>query len=93
MSDAVTGLPARMLGMPGFAVLGAGEYGGELDLLVETIETVIGCAGCGVVATPHGRRDHLVRDIASAGRPVLLVWRKRLWRCDEPGAAGERGRD
>ncbi len=84
MSEDGTGLPATMLGLPGFAVLAAGEYGGELELLVETTETVTGCTGCGVVATPHGRRDHLVRDIPSAGRPVLLVWRKRLWRCDEP---------
>ncbi len=84
MSDQGTGLPATMLGLPGFAVLAAGEYGGELELLVETVETVTGCTACGVLATAHGRRDHLVRDIPSAGRPVLLVWRKRLWRCDEP---------
>jgi transposase len=78
------GLPVVMLGLPGFVVLAAGEYGGELELLVETSQTVTGCPGCGVVATPHGRRDHLVRDIPSAGRPVLLVWRKRIWRCEEP---------
>lgn len=89
MSDDVTGLPATMLGLPGFEVLAAGDYGGELELLIESTETVTGCPSCGVVATPHGRRDHLVRDIPSAGRPVLLVWRKRLWRCEEP-ACGKR---
>jgi transposase len=73
-----------MLGLSGFSVLAAGEYGGELEMLVETTEVVTGCPGCGVLATPHGRRDHLVRDIPSADRPVLLVWRKRLWRCEEP---------
>jgi len=83
VTDEVTVLPARMLGLSGFVVLAAGEYGGELELLVETTETSTGCRACGVVATPHGRRVHLVRDIPSAGRPVLLVWRKRLWRCDE----------
>lgn len=76
---------ARMLGLPGFMVLAAGEYGGELELLVETIATVGGCEGCGVVAIPHGRREHLVRDVPSGGRPVTLVWRKRIWRCEEPG--------
>jgi transposase len=81
------GLPVVMLGLPGFVVLAAGEYGGELELLVETSQTVTGCPGCGAVATPHGRRDHLVRDIPSAGRPVLLVWRKRIWRCEEPRCA------
>jgi transposase len=78
------GLSVVMLGLPGFVVLAAGECGGELELLVETSQTVTGCPGCGAVATPHGRRDHLVRDIPSAGRPVLLVWRKRIWRCEEP---------
>jgi transposase len=81
--DAIV-LPALMLGLPGFVVLAAAEYGGELELLVESDEVVAGCPQCGVVATCHGRRDHLVRDIPAAGRPVLLVWRKRLWRCDEP---------
>jgi transposase len=73
-----------MLGLAGFVVLAAAEYGGELELLVESAETVAGCPGCGVLATAHGRRDHLVRDIPAAGRPVLLVWRTRIWRCDEP---------
>jgi transposase len=84
VDDDAIDLPASMLGLPGFGVLGAAEYGGELELLVETTDTLTGCPTCGVVATAHGRRDHLVRDIPSAGRPVLLVWRKRIWRCDEP---------
>ena len=28
-----------------------------------------------------------VRDLPSAGRPVTLLWVKRLWRCAEPGCA------
>jgi len=84
VNDDATGLPAAMLGLAGFEVLAAGEYGGELELLVQTADTVAGCPVCGVVATAHGRRTHLVRDVAAGGRPVLLVWRKRLWRCAEP---------
>ncbi len=84
MNDDATGLPAAMLGLAGFEVLAAGEYGGELELLVQTSDTVVGCPVCGVVATAHGRRTHLVRDVAAGDRPVLLVWRKRLWRCREP---------
>ena len=49
-----TGDPARVsLGLPGFVVLAAGEYGGELELLVETTERVTGCPRCGTVATLH----------------------------------------
>ena len=83
MYDDATGLPTTMLGLDGFEVLGAGEYGGELELLVQTTEALVGCPDCGVVATAHGRREHLVRDVSAGGRPVLLVWRKRLWRCAE----------
>lgn len=82
MSVEATVLPAAMLGISGLVVLAAGEYGGELELLVETSESVTGCPRGG--RGGHGRREHLVRDIPSAGRPVLLVWRKRLWRCAEP---------
>ena len=83
MDQDATAVPATMLGLAGFVVLAAGEVGGELELLVETTETVTGCPGCGVVATAHARRDHLVRDVPAGSRPVVLVWRKRIWRCHE----------
>jgi hypothetical protein len=78
-----TTMPIRMLGLASFVVLDAVEFGGELELLVETTESVTGCPSCGVIATAHGRRDHLVRDIRSAGRPVLLLWRQTE-RCQRP---------
>ena len=61
-----------------------GEVGGELEVLVETTETVTGCRRCGVLEVPHCRREHWVRDVPWAGRAVLLVWSKRIWRCPEP---------
>lgn len=73
------------LGLPGFVVLAAGEYGGELELLVETTERVTGCPRCGTVATLHDRRPRWVRDLPCGGRPVLLVWSKRVWRCEAAG--------
>lgn len=42
MSVEATVLPAAMLGISGLVVLAAGEYGGELELLVETSESVTG---------------------------------------------------
>jgi hypothetical protein len=72
------------LDLDGFQVVSAELVGGEWQLEVQTTATVIGCAGCGVRATPHGRRTVGVRDLPAGGRPVVLWWRKRLWRCGEP---------
>ena len=72
-----------LLGLDGFVVLAAAELVGEVELLVETTESVSGCPRCGVLAEPHGRRSVSVRDLPLAGRPTVLVWSKRLWRCLE----------
>jgi transposase len=74
---------AVMFGVPGIRVLAAGEVGGELHLLVETVEQVGGCHCCGVVAVAHRRREHLLRDAPFGHRPVVVMWRKRIFRCAE----------
>jgi transposase len=72
-----------LVGMPGF-VVGAGEVvDGELWLGVETTADLVGCAGCGTRAVGHGRYKTLVRDLPISGRPTVLVWSKRRWRCPE----------
>jgi transposase len=75
---------SRLLGLDGFEVLAAEVADGEWQLTVQTTATVVGCPGCGVRAELHGRRTVKVRDLPAGGRPVVLVWRKRLWRCGEP---------
>ena len=75
---------SRLLGLDGFEVLAAEVVGGEWQLDVETMATVVGCRGCGVRAELHGRRTVRVRDLPVGGRPVVLRWRKRVWRCGEP---------
>ena len=75
---------SALLGLDGFQLVSAELVGGEWQLAIQTTATVIGCAGCGVAATPHGRRTVRVRDLPIGGRPVVLWWRKRLWRCREP---------
>ena len=62
----------------------AGEVDGELLLMVETTPDGVGCDGCGTRAVGHGRREVKVRDLPIGDRRVVLMWRKRLWRCPEP---------
>jgi transposase len=75
---------SALLDLDGFQVVAAQLVGGERQLAVQTTATMVGCAGCGLPATPHGRRTVRVRDLPVGGRPVVLSWRKRLWRCREP---------
>ena len=56
---------------------------GSVVLDVETDQALAGCAGCGVVAVGHGRRVVRLHDTPCFGRPVLVRWRKRIWRCPE----------
>jgi transposase len=74
-----------MLGLPGFVLLAVSERDGELEQAVETTETVTGCPVCGIVAVLHDRRPTWVRDLPSGGRPVTIVWVKRVWRCPDRG--------
>ena len=78
---------SRLLGLDGLEVLAAQVVGGEWQLEVQTTATVVGCQGCGVRAELHGRRRVQVRDLPIGGRPVVLAWRKRIWRCVEPAGA------
>ena len=76
-SDGATAL----LGLDGFVVGAQLEESGEVWIVVETTEDVTGCALCGSRAIGNGRRVVRVRDLPAGDRPVVLVWRKRTWRC------------
>jgi transposase len=73
-----------LLGLSGFVLLAVSEYEGELEQAVETTADLVGCPGCGAVAAAHARRPVRVRELPSAGRPVTLIWVKRVWRCRHP---------
>jgi transposase len=75
---------SRLLGLDGFVVLAAEVVASEWQLVVQTTATMAGCTSCGVRATLHGRRMVRARDLPAGGRPVVLLWRKRIWRCAEP---------
>lgn len=70
-----------LIGLDGFRLLAAVEVDGELHQLVETTAEIVGCPGCGTRALSKGRRDVRVRDLPAGGRRVVVVWRKRIWRC------------
>jgi len=59
-----------LLDLDGLEVVEAELVGGEWQLAVQTTDTVVGCVGCGVRATPHGRRLVRVRDLPLGGRPA-----------------------
>jgi transposase len=59
----------------------------EWRLAVQTTATTVGCTACGSQARLHARRTVRVRDLPIGGRPVVLCWRKRIWRCGEPACA------
>jgi transposase len=73
-----------MLGWDGFVLLAVSQQDGELEQAVETTASEAFCRGCGVQADLHDRRPTWVRDLPAGGRPVTLVWVKRVWRCREP---------
>jgi transposase len=74
-----------MLGLDGFVLLAVSAHDGEVEQAVETTAVEDFCRGCGVQARLHGRRPTWVRDLPAGGRPVTLVWVKRVWRCVQAG--------
>jgi transposase len=82
-AHAISCCAETIVDLPGFVVLAAGEYGGELELLVETVPIIVHCGQCGEPAQAHDRREHLLRDVPVAGRATVLVWWKRIWRCPQ----------
>ena len=73
-----------LLGLDGFKVTAAEVVDDEWRLAVQTTATTVGCVACGTRARLHARRTVRVRDLPTGGRPVVLAWRKRVWRCTEP---------
>jgi hypothetical protein len=74
-----------MLGLDGFRVMDVQETAAELVIHSETTLELVGCPGCGVVATAQDRMPVAYRDLAAFGRPARLVWSEAALAL--PGAA------
>lgn len=85
MRDDNAHLGVSLLGLPGFRVMAAWEFADERIVAVETTATEAWCRGCGARAGSKGRATVQIRDLPSSGKSTRLAWRKRIWRCDEPG--------
>ena len=72
-----------MLGLPGFRVLVVYQDDGEVEAGGRPLDQGW-WRSCGAQATLHNRRPSWVRDLPAAGRPVRLVWVKRIRRCHDP---------
>jgi transposase len=73
-----------LLDVTGIHITAVTRTSAGLTLNVETGAEIAGCPECGVVAIGHGRRPVVLHDIPCFGRPVRLLWAKRLWRCPDP---------
>lgn len=79
-----------LVGLDEYEVLDAVDSdGGELVVTVQVARGEAPCPRCGVFSgRVKQRRIQRVRDALSFGRPTVLCWVKRRFRCDTPGCAG-----
>ena len=84
METNATRMCALLVGLPDINVLGVEDEPTEpLRVHIETEPGVVGCAGCGTRAWLKDQRPATLVDLAAFGRPAVLVWHKRRWRCPD----------
>ena len=76
-----------LVGLDGFEVTGAAQRDdGVLEVQVRCRRREAACPRCGTFSgRVKQRRAQRVRELHSFGRPVVLVWDKRSFRCGTPG--------
>ena len=85
METNATRMCALLVGLPAITVTGVeSEEGAPLRVHVETVSQVAGCGACGTRAWLKDQRPVELVDLPAFGRPAVLVWHKRRWRCPDP---------
>ncbi len=72
VTDATVVVTAALFGLDGFEMLAAADAGGELEFMIEATADLVGCPGCGELATAKDRRPTWVGNLPIAGRAVVL---------------------
>lgn len=70
-----------MVGLPDVNVLGVLDVAEVLQVHVECHDATTACGGCGRRAHLKDQRPVALVDLPCLGRPTVLVWHKRRWRC------------
>ncbi len=58
--------------------------GDEIVAQVETLKKPVYCPICGSVAEPKDRRTSTIRDLPIGNKPLVILWKKRVWSCTNP---------
>lgn len=72
-----------LVGLAGLHVIGVEREPELVTVTVESAPAPAGCPGCGTVAEAHDRRVVRLVDAPCFDTPVVLLWRKRRYRCRE----------
>ena len=75
-----------LLGLDGLHVEHVDRRDGLLIVIVSSPAAPAGCPSCGVLASGRGRRRRVLHDVPGTTR-VRIVWRQRVWRCDDEDCA------
>lgn len=72
------------VGLSGVQLLSLEELPDEsLRMTIETMASIVGCPGCGVIAESKCRSPVALADLPCLGRQTTTVWVKRRFRCNE----------
>ena len=77
-------MAAAMLGLSGVRVLAAEEDESGLRIVLEPETPAVNCAACGRQGVIAGVETEEQPGLPAFGRPSLLVWQLRRWRCVNP---------
>ena len=76
-----------LVGLDGLHVTAVDRAPDLLTVSVESAPAPVGCPTCGTVAEAHSRRVVRLVDAPCFDTPVVLLWRKRRYRCREDACA------